>query len=61
MSDETIDAVARSRIETHEEICAARYLDLQGTLKSLNDRMFLASGALIVSMLGIIVTLITRR
>lgn len=61
MSDETIDHVARSRMDAHEEICAARYLELAGSLSSLNTRMFAAAGAIIILLVGVIVTLMTRH
>lgn len=60
MSDETIDAVARSRMDSHEEVCAARYLELTGALSSINTRMFGSAGAIILLLFGVIVTLLTR-
>lgn len=58
MSDEVVDHVARARMDAHEDICAQRYGELQTTLASLNNRMFVAAGALIVGMGGLIVTLL---
>lgn len=55
-----MDHVARSRIDAHEDVCAVRYGELQAALKSLNDRMFIAAGALIVGMAGLLVTLLVK-
>ena len=48
-------------MDAHEEICAARYLELAGSLSSLNTRMFAAAGAIIILLFGVIVTLMTRH
>lgn len=47
-------------MDAHEEICAARYLELAGSLTSLNTRMFAASGAIIMLLFGVIITLMTK-
>lgn len=61
MSDGAVDAVARARMDSHEEVCAARYLELSTALASLNTRMFASAGAIIILLFGVIVTLLTRR
>ena len=61
MTDDNVDAVARSRIDAHEEICAARYLELTGALSAINTRLFGAAGAIIILLFGVIVSLLTRR
>lgn len=61
MTEEVIDAVARSKIESHEEVCAARYIELTTALASLNNRMFLSAGAIIMALLGVLATILTRH
>lgn len=61
MSDEIVDAVARSRMDAHEDICAARYLELSTSIGSLNNRLFGAAGAIVVLLVGMIITLLTRH
>lgn len=60
MSDETVDSVARSRMDSHEEVCAARYLELSGQLSSLNTRLFASAGGIIALLIGVIITLLTK-
>ena len=61
MRDETVDYVARTRIESHEEICAARYIELQSSLASLRAAILAGGGATIVLLLTALGALIFPR
>lgn len=61
MSDETVDHVARSRIDSHEEVCAQRYAELHSALAALNGRVSNAGGAIIVLLLGALGALVLPK
>lgn len=52
MSDETVDHVARARIESHEDVCAQRYGELHAALAALNARVSNAGATIIVLLLS---------
>jgi hypothetical protein len=49
----TINAT-EARLDTHEEVCAFRYEQINARLKRLESIMIKASGVMLVSMAGVI-------
>jgi hypothetical protein len=55
----TINEV-EARINSHEEICAFRYEQINARLKRLEQVLIKASGALLVMMAGMLFTFLTK-
>lgn len=49
-----------ARINSHEEICAFRYEQINARLKRLEQILIKASGALLVMMAGMVFTFLTK-
>jgi hypothetical protein len=49
-----------ARLNSHEEICAFRYEQINARLKRLEQVLIKASGALLVMMAGMIFTFLTK-
>lgn len=47
-----------ARLDTHEAVCAERYLGINGRLKRLEGIMIASAGTTIVTLCGIIVALV---
>lgn len=60
MSD-TVDPVARARIDAHEDVCAQRYGELHQALRDLNGRVTNAAGTIIILLLGALAALVAPK
>ena len=49
----SVDAT-EARLDTHEEVCALRYLQIEARLKRIESIMMKTAGIMIVSMSGVI-------
>ena len=49
-----------ARLNSHEEICAFRYEQINARLKRLEGILIKASGALLVMMAGMVFTFLTK-
>ena len=49
-----------ARLNSHEEICAFRYEQINARLKRLEQVLIKASGALLVMMAGMVFTFLTK-
>jgi len=49
-----------ARLNSHEEICAFRYEQINARLKRLEQVLIKASGALLVMMAGMLFTFLTK-
>ena len=50
-----------ARLSAHEEVCAMRYEQINARLKRLEGILIKASGAMLLSMGGVIVTFILHK
>ena len=49
-----------ARLNSHEEVCALRYEQINARLKRLEQILIKASGAIIAMMAGVIFTFLTK-
>lgn len=56
----TIDATD-ARLSSHEEVCALRYEAINARLKRIEQIMIQASGAMLLAMLGVIITFVVHK
>jgi hypothetical protein len=56
----TIDATD-AKLSAHEQVCAERYSQINARLKRIESILMAASGVMITSMAGIIVTFLMHR
>lgn len=56
----TIDAT-EAKLSAHEQVCAERYSQINARLRRIESILMAASGVMITSMAGIIVTFLMHR